>query len=192
MSRFFYFFLQSFSVVMASSALWAAGGAGHGNGVPVGYITTQAINVVMVLALLYFVLRKPLAKHFSERQKSFTKKLEEAERAKVEAENKKKEIRERLARLESSVEESRERALIEANNLKKKIMAEAEVLAQRLQRDAQRTSDYEREKAFHELRMELLNGSMGQAEKLLNEKVEDNDLKRLQTEFVNNIQVANQ
>lgn len=167
----------------------AHGGGHEAAGLPTA-VYYQAINFVLYAGLLFFFLRKPVKNYFSNRQADFKQALIKAEAARKEAETKKKEIQERLARLQNSSQDSIAQARAEAEALKAKILQDAAELSQKLREDARRTAELEIERAKHELREELLNQSVALAQKMLADKMVEQDQKRLQTEFVDKIQVV--
>ena len=190
-------------LVLAIPPLLAASGAGeagehgahgsHGGGLPTEVIL-QFVNFgIYAVALLYF-LRQPVRSYFSARQENFKQALLKAEQAKAQAENQRREIQERLTKLESTRDESIAQARSEAAALKKQIIEEAKALSEKLQQDAKRTAEIELERARLALRQDLLAQSVQLAQKLLadKDKLQDQDQKRLQSEFVGKIQVVSQ
>lgn len=182
-----------FALLLAPTMALAAGG-GHGSehgsgGIP-SMVTYQAINFVLYVALLFFLLRKPVKSFFKGREDSFKQALIKAEAARAEAEKKRQEIQERLSKLESTADQSIAQARAEADSLKARIIQEAQEISTHLKEEARRTADLEIERAKVELRSELLNQAVALSQKMLVDKIADNDQKRLQTEFVEKIQVV--
>lgn len=172
--------------------VWAASG-GHGDhGVPWGLIIPQIVNFSILVFLLVYLLRNKAKAHFQERSESYQALLTRAESAKKEAEANKKEISERLARLESTAEETVTRAKAEAADLKAKILEDAENLSRRLKEEAKRTADFEIQRAKEELRQDLLQQAVQDARQSMEKDVQDPDQKRLQNEFVQRVQVVSQ
>jgi len=169
---------------LAPGAALAAGG-----GIP-SVVTFQVINFALYVALIYFVLRKPVREFFKSRAENYKLALSKAERAREEAEQKKREIQEQLNTLETTAESSLENARKEAAALMEKIQKEAEEIALKLKSEANQTIAIEIEKAKMELRRELLDQSVAMAEKMLRDQMVENDQKRLQTEFVDKIREA--
>lgn len=164
-------------------------GEGHGGGVP-DAVMYQFIHFAIFVGLLFFFLRKPVRSYFQNREQAFRQALVKAEAARKEAEAKQREIQERLTRLQSTSEESIAQAKAEAVALKEKILQDASDLSKRLRDEAHRTAQIEIERAKHELREEMLAQSVEMAKKMLADKMAEPDQKRLQTEFVDKIQVV--
>jgi F-type H+-transporting ATPase subunit b len=151
-------------------------------------VNYQAINFVIYIALLGFFLKKPVQSFFKGREENYSQSLVKAEQARVEAEKKHVEIKNRLSQLEASSDQSISQAKADAEQLKEKIKKEAEELSARLKEDAKRSAALEVERAKTILREELLNQSVQMSQKILNEKMVEGDQLRLQTEFVDKIQ----
>lgn len=178
------------SALLFVPAMAHAAGGGHGaDGVP-GIVTYQAINFVLYAALLFFLLRKPIKNFFKGREDSFKQALIKAEAARADAEKKRQEIQERLTKLEATADQSIAQAKAEAEALKNKIIQEAQELSKNLKDEARRTADIEIERAKLELRSDMLHQAVALSQKMLIDKIADNDQKRLQTEFVEKIQVV--
>jgi len=152
-------------------------------------LTFQFINFVLYAALLVWFLRKPVKNYFADRESAFNQALVKAKHAKEEAEKNKREVADRLAKLQSSADQSVREAKADAETLKAKIIAEAQDMAKRMREEAQRSATMEIERAKNELREDLLNQSVALSKKILSEKMAEPDQKRLQTEFVDKIGV---
>lgn len=172
-------------------AAHAAASHGAHGGIPQA-VTFQFINFAIYALILIFVLRKPIKSYFKAREEHYKQALIRAESARKDAESKKREIQERLNKLEDTSKQSVESARAEAQTLKQQIRQQAEELSQRLKTEATRTASLELERAKTELRMEMLNQSVAMSRKLLEEKMAEPDQKRLQSEFVSKIREVHQ
>lgn len=152
----------------------------------------QFVNFTIFIALLFFLLRKKVVAYFEERELSFKQALIKAEHARKDAEHQKNIIKEKLEKLEASAASDRALAQKDAEELKIKIITEAKELVANLKKETERSADSEIQRAKLELRDELLNSAIEQAKKILKEKVNEPDQKRLQDEFVEKIQVVRQ
>lgn len=179
-------------IIVASSSASAAGGGHQKAGIPWGIIFTQAFNLTILLIVLYFALRKKVSKHFVDRASEYNALVNKAEDAKKEAEKSKKEIAQRLAKLKETSEQSLQQVKIEAEQLKTQIIEDARQLANKLEQDAKLAITYEIERAKNELRKELLARAVEDAEKSITADVKDQDLRRMQSEFVQRVQLGGQ
>jgi F-type H+-transporting ATPase subunit b len=150
----------------------------------------QAFNFTIYLAILVFILRKPVKSYFYDRKEKFRQALIKAQAAHHEAEQRRLEIQARLEKLESTTSESIERAHEEASALRLKISQEAMELTKKLKDEALLTAQIEIERAKAELREEVLSQALKVSRKALVEQINDQDHKRLQSEFASNIHVV--
>lgn len=164
---------------------------GHGHGaIPFGNIGVQAFNLVFLLVLLGFLMRKAIRAHFAQRASSYRELVERAESARLEAERNHKEIKDRLSKLEASASETLTRAQSEAADLRNRMMAEAKSISTKLEQEAQRTAALEIEKAKAELRSELLTRSLASAQESMRKGLGSPEQKKLQNEFAEKIEVV--
>ena len=150
-------------------------------------VAYQAINFALYVAILVYVLRQPIKTFFRTREETYKQSLIKAENARRAAELKKREIQDRLHKLESSSHDSIATAKAEALALTSQIQQQAEQMSARLKQEAQRSVENELERAKTELRQDMLNQAVVLARKLLADKMAEPDQKRLQTEFVDKI-----
>jgi F-type H+-transporting ATPase subunit b len=179
----------AFVVFALPSLAIAEEAVGEAEGIPTS-LWLQVANFLIYLALMVYFLRKPIKSYFVTRQEAFRQALIHAKTAKHEAEKRKTEIQERLSALESSAAQSLKTAKSEADAIRARILNEASELSENLRKESARAAQFEIERAKRELREELLGQSMLLATKVLTEKMADPDQKRLQTEFVEKIQVV--
>ena len=178
-------------MVLASHFGQAAGDAHEGGGLPTMF-WLQVVNFTIYLGAIIFFARGPLREMFKGRYDGFFSAVKRAEAAKAEAEMKRKEIQDRLAKLEATRDESIQKARSDAAALRNQIVEEAKSLSAKLKADAERTAQLEVERAKYELREELLAQSVQMSKRILTDKMQEQDQKRLQSEFVDKIQVVSQ
>jgi F-type H+-transporting ATPase subunit b len=169
----------------------AAGAGGHDGGIPM-VLWLQVINFVLYMGLVVYLAKKPLQEMFQGRYDGFFSALRKAEAAKAEAEAKRKEIQDRLNKLETTRDESIQKARDEAAAIRNQIVEEAKSLSSKLKADAEKTAYIEIERAKTELREDLLAQSVIMAKRILTDKMQEQDQKRLQTEFVDKIGAVSQ
>lgn len=158
--------------------------------IPWKTIGVETLNMGLLTALLIYLLRHMVIAHFKGRRQTYTELVERAEAAKTAAEKSHREIAQKLAELQQSADENIRNAQSEATAMKQKLMGEAQTLAKKLEDDAHRTVETEIEKAKTQLRAELLAEAIHVSRDALKETVGSSEHKRLQTEFVDKIQVV--
>ncbi|MCB0364240.1 MAG: ATP synthase F0 subunit B [Bdellovibrionaceae bacterium] len=173
-------------------ALAASGGGGEHDAhhIPWGALGPQFLNFGAVLILILVFGRKPIMAHFQQRHQQYSDLVTRAEKAKDEAETQKRKIFERLTKLEKTSNESIEKARAEAADLKNHIIKDAEKLSQKLETEAGRSALFELERAKNELRSEMIQIAISAAKEALVDEVDDGKQQKLQTEFVEKIQVV--
>ena len=178
-------------VAMFAVRVFAEEHGGHElHEIPWKTLGVQTFNFIILVGGLIYLLRDAVRGHFSERLKTYSDLVQRAENAKAEAEKSHKEIELRLRHLESSAEKSVDQAAVEAAEVKRKVIADAQVVAKRIQEDAQRSIQIEAEKARVALRRDLLNKALESTQDYFKKNLGTNEQKRLQNEFVEKIQVV--
>lgn len=170
----------------------AAGGheAQDPHAIPVKTIFVQGFNFILLVGLLVYLLRPKIKQLFADRAKTYNDLVERAELAKREAEKSKASIQQRLMELKNTSQKSLEQARGDASELRNKLLNEARTLSEKMQFEAQSTARLEIERAKQELRADLLEAALELSKKSLQEKVNPSEQKRLQSEFVEKIQVV--
>ncbi len=183
-----------FKLALILSQAWAAE-SGHlsahdAHAIPWNSILVQTINFVLLFGLLIFFLRKTVKSHFINRAETYRDLVTKAESAKVEAEKSKTEIQSKLRRLELSATEGLDQARAQAAELKTKLVREANELAAKLSKDAERSAQVEIDRAKAELRAELLSQALETSRKNLGANLGTAEQKQLENEFAEKIQVV--
>ncbi len=181
-------FITLAAILFVSNNAFAAAGGDHG--VPWAFIGHQTFNFVAVCVILYFLLRNKIKGHFAERQKNFSDLITKAERAKQAADESRKEIADRLNKLQASADEDLKKARQEAEAMKQKIVQEAKQMAAQLEAEAHKNVSIELERAKLILRQDLLKAALEETKNTLQSKLSGNEQKRLKDEFVEKIQVV--
>lgn len=118
-------------------------------------ILLHLFNFVILFAILYFLLYKPV-KEFMEKRMEYYKKIDDDTKKNLEASEKtKEEYKNRLATVENEILAKREQArkeIEEANASKRK---QAEIEAEKIVKEAQQTLEMERAKMMKEAQSEI-------------------------------------
>lgn len=161
---------------------WAAENAGDrwGAWLEIG----RFANLVLVVAVLVGVARKPLASFFASRSKAIRDQLEEAQRARQEAEAKLAEINLRMSRLDDELKEIRAAAEREAQEEHRRLIAAAERDAERIVDGARREINAMTRAAQLELKAHVAELSVQLAKEKIRDEITDDDRNRLFARFV--------
>lgn len=171
-------------LAVAGSAL--AEGGEHG-GVS-SDLVWQAINLVLLLLILFYVARKPVSSFFSGRRERITGDLAAAAEILSQAELRNSELQRRLVDLGSDVEEIHETTRRRAEEETERILAEARRTAERIRADAAAAIDQELLRAKRELRVEATDLALELSADILGEHVTDGDRERLLDEFITRVE----
>lgn len=182
--------LMLLTLILSPVLAFAAGGEHHEGAVPVKTIIYQVINVGAIVAGLIYFLKDGVREAFKERQATYLVAAQKAEAARKAAEAERSEMAQRLSHLENTASESITRARAEAVDMKKQIITEAENLSRRLKEDAAQTAQAEVMRAKKEIRESLIKQATEAAKEQIEHQVSAADHERLQSNFIQNIQVV--
>ncbi len=162
--------------------------AGHNEeGWRAGTEIPRIINFVIIVVLLWFFLRKPLARYFANRREEIQRQLEEAIRAKDEAESKVEEYHTKLQSLEQEVAAMKAESERARENLRQMLMEEARKSTDRVIEQARVNIELERKRAVDSLKTEASLLALELAEDLLKENMNDEDRERINRECIDGL-----
>jgi len=148
----------------------------------------QALNLALLLGVLIYFGRKPIAEFFSTRREGIATELSESANLLRLAEQRNSELQLRLADLNLEVDGIREDAGRRAEAEAERILTEARASAERIRRDAQSAVAQELRRAQLALREEAADLAMEIAAQKLAEEVVEADRDRLVDEFITRIE----
>ncbi|MDD2316693.1 MAG: F0F1 ATP synthase subunit B [Desulfobacterales bacterium] len=173
----------------AQDAHEAAEGGGHATETKHWEITDtyKTMNFVVLVAGLFFLLKKPATQALSARILGIKEQLAELEKKKEEAELLLAEHNERISRLGEEADKILEESMKQGEEAKARILKEAAAAAERLEEQAKRSVAYEFKQARQRLREEVLEQALAEAEKLIIKKIKPQDQERLVDEFLEKV-----
>ncbi|GAB4238241.1 MAG: hypothetical protein Kow00109_12560 [Acidobacteriota bacterium] len=156
---------------LAIGQLWAAEGGEHAGW---GWWETLGrwFNLAVLVGLLLYAAREPLARFFRGRRDAIARELAEAQELRKAAEEELARVRKRLEGLEGELEEIRRRILEEAERERERILARAEEEAKRLLEAARRETDGLVRAARQELQVYVADLAVELAEKELRSRID--------------------
>lgn len=143
----------------------------------------RVINTVALLAILVYVLKKPLVNFFSERKAQIQKDLEEAREQRDQAETMIKDYQQKMAGMEQELDKMRAELKKSSDAESAKVEANTERMAALMVEAAKVAAEQEVRKAKIELKNEAVALAIELAESLIREKINDDDRKRLVEEY---------
>lgn len=169
--------------VLASTAHASGGGGDAGQ-----LVVWQAVNLAILIGVLVWFARKPIATFFADRRRGIQEDLATAARLLSEAEARNSELQRRLVHLGSEIEEIRETTRRRAEEESERILAEAGKAAERIRADASAAIQQELRRAQRELRDEAAAMALDAAAEILREKISEGDRDRLLDEFITRVE----
>ncbi|HWC03350.1 MAG TPA: F0F1 ATP synthase subunit B [Methylomirabilota bacterium] len=186
--------LAGHAVVLASLALPAvvhAAEGGEASLIEVNWtLGVQLISFLLLLAVLYKLLYRPLLGALEGRSAAIQQQLAEAQGAREEAQRALGAMEERIRTAQAEAQALRERALREAAELRERLSGEARQEATRLVEAAQAQVGQEVRRARTELRAEVGALATQIAERLVRKSLSDEDHQRLVREALARIEPA--
>ena len=167
----------------------AAGGGGEFNA---GRIARHAINLVIFVAVIGSLVRKPLSDFLQFRRVEIKEGLDKAFDAKTEAESRQAELQARLDGFEAEVETMMSHVAEEGAREHQRLLAAGEASAKQLETATERALTEEGRRAAEELRAEAIDLAMAKAGELLSSSVGDDDHHRIAGNYINTLQEAAQ
>ncbi len=144
----------------------------------------KVFNLAVVIFVLYWVANKPLKEFYASRSESIREQLNEAQRARVEAETKLAEIEARMGHLDDELLQIKRTAEKEAHDEYERLIAEAEHDADAVIQRARQEIDGMMRTARKELKAYVAELSVQAAEEQIRAGITDEDRKRLFGRFV--------
>ena len=139
----------------------------------------QMLNFLILLAILYRLLYKPLIAKMEERSAAIKTSLEAAEAARAAAAKQQEENAERLRAAYAEAQSIRAAALKEAADEQRKLVDAARREAQQLVASAKAQTESDIRRAREELRREVTDIAIAVAEKLVRKSLRDEEHRRI-------------
>jgi F-type H+-transporting ATPase subunit b len=171
-------------LVPAVAAASGGEGEGHGGGSPYWH----AFNLIVLIAVLVYVGRKPIQEFFAGRRREIEANLQRSAALLSDAEARLGEWNQRMQRLDAEIDEIKLRSKERAETERQRILADATTAAERIRRDAGAAIDHETRRAREELRKEAAQLALDLAGDLLRQRMNDQDRARLVDEFIQKVE----
>ncbi len=190
------FIIQHFTVlllnfVFIASAL-AAGGGGHGE----VHFTWRdwlwpVVNFSVLIIVLVFFARKPVAEFFKNRTALIEKSLREASEAKELAQKTLDQVKERLRNTDSEIAQIIEAARKSGEKEKEAIIAEGERLKERIIEQGKANIDFELQKAKERIKSDAARMALELAEKQIREQLGQKEQEALIDDYIKRLEAKN-
>ena len=172
--------------LLVAKPLLAAEGSGGGWGV--WLFVGRVFNLAVVVGLLVWVARKPLANFYASRTESIREQLAEARRARAEAEAKLAEIEARMSRLDQELGEMKAAAEKDAELEYKRLVDAADEEARKLIGRAKEEIDGITREAYLDLRAHAAELVVSLAGQKIEGQITEEDRRRLVENFIGGLE----
>lgn len=199
--------VMAFVLLMTVGAAWAssgesthgstgesthasAGEGAHGGGHGIQWQKTdwaRVLNFVVLAVALFLVLRKPASQALNNRIKGIKEELEDLETRKAVTEKQLAEYNDKLALMEKEAEKIIAQYVQQGEDAKTRILKEAQATAEKLKEQAKKNIEYEFKQAKQQLQADILDKALAKAEKIIAERISDEDQGRLVDEYIDKV-----
>lgn len=175
-------------VATTASLALAAGDGGHvDSGALLKDFLWRCLNFAVLFGLLFYFISKPVKNALRERRESISRELEEARRARDEAEAKFAEYDEKLDKAEAEIERIASDLKKEGERERDKIIAAAREQAEKIKQEAEKSAAFEVARARAELQQEAARLAVDLAEELLKKNINEKDQKNMVDEYMKKV-----
>ncbi|HPR03217.1 MAG TPA: ATP synthase F0 subunit B [Deltaproteobacteria bacterium] len=178
--------LVAVSVVFASSG----GEGGHGGGEEgssLGTMIWRIVNFVILMALLWKLLADKIKKYFVDRREEIAQMIDEADKAKADAEAQYADIQGKLKNVEKDIQDIKTAIMGELGSEKARIIEEGKVAAERIIQQAKWTAEQEVVKAKNELKDHVVEMAGDMASGMITKSMSPDDQKRILEEYLEKV-----
>lgn len=152
----------------------------------------QILTHVLAFLLLFWVLRKiawkPLLSVMEERRKKISGEFDRVDKLQQEVDNLRLEYQSRLAKIEAEARQKILEGLEEGKRFGAELVAKSRDDAQKIISQAQAKTELEIARAKEELRSEIVRLALAACEKMLAEKLDDQQHRRMIDRFITEVQ----
>ncbi|MBI2341016.1 MAG: ATP synthase F0 subunit B [Deltaproteobacteria bacterium] len=156
----------------------------HGNPGPGLDLVFREINFLILIAVLFFLLRKPVKEFFKHRSATLKGEVEEAKKLNSEARKQHEEISHRLKKVEQETQGLVDSFKKDGEMERGKLLEQARVYAEKIREDAKKIAENEVKKAREDLKEMTVELARNLAQKSIEREMTDADSDRLTKNYV--------
>ncbi len=153
----------------------------------------KTISMIGILLILFPVIRSffidPLAQAINDRNRELEKTFSEAETLRHEMTEMKTAYERRILDTEADAREKIQSQIKEAQDLRVQLMADAATAKEQMISQAQEEIGREKDRIINDLRVEVVNMTLGATERVLGQSVDSDTNRRLIAEFIDKVEV---
>jgi F-type H+-transporting ATPase subunit b len=178
--------------VLVLALVWVAyassgGEGGKEEGSPVMMMVWRIVNFLILMAILWKLLADMVKKFFGNRRAEITQMIEEADKAKADAEKQFAEYNEKLKNVEKDISDIKNAIMGELEGEKQRIIDEGKVAADRIVAQAKWSAEQEVLKAKNQLKNQVVDMAGDMAAGLVTNSMTPEDQKRLIEEYLDKV-----
>jgi len=179
--------LAVMALVAGAGMAWASSGgeAAHGGFTPRDWY--RIMNFVVLAAVLFFLLRKPIPRALNNRIRGIEDQLKDLEAQKGEAEARLAACQQKLGALEKEAERIVADYVRQGQEAKARILKEAESVSEKIQLQARRNIEHEFEQTKAQLQREIFEKALMKAEERLRQNITAQDQNKLVEEYLQKV-----
>ncbi len=190
--KFQIFVISILSFIFVAASFAAGGGAEHGE----AHFTWKdwlwpVVNFAILVFILVYFGRKPIAEYFKKRTELIEKSLKEATEAKELAQKTLNEVRARLKNTDMEIEQILEAAKKSGDKEKEAIIAEGVRLKEKILEQAKANIDFELQKAREKIKSDAAIMALELAEKQIKEKLGQKEQDALIDDYIKRLETKN-
>lgn len=156
----------------------------EGLGINLGYLLSQIVNFVLLLVILRMILYKPIVNMLDRRREKITTDLQEADKARSQAEAAKQEYEKQLDEAREERRSIVAQATEQAEKMKEDILAEARAEAQEVVAKTEEDVEALRRQTLVGAQDQIVDLAMAAAGKVVGESLDEQAHRRLIQEFI--------
>jgi F-type H+-transporting ATPase subunit b len=174
-------------VFVAFSFALAAEGGGEEGHKAIWTMVWRIVNFVILMALLWKLLADKIKTFFIDRKDEIAQMIEEADKAKTDAEVQFADIQQKLKNVEKDIKDIKGAIMGELEGEKARIIEEGKVSAERIIQQAKWTADQEVVKAKKDLKEHVVEMAGDMASGMITNSMTPDDQKRILEEYLNKV-----
>jgi len=165
----------------------ASEGEGGGEGRQIWDMAWRIINFGILAALLWKLLGDKIKTYFGDRRGEIAQMLEEADKAKKEAEQQHAEYLKKLENVEQDIKDIRQAIMGELESEKARIIEEGKVAAERIVEQAKWSAEQEVVKAKNSLKNQVVDLAGDMAASLVTQNLNQEDQRKIIEEYLDKV-----
>lgn len=165
-------------------------GSEGGEGTTFKGLFLQFINLAILIYIIYRFGADKIKGFLKTRRESIKKEIDEAQRAREEAENKYREYSQRLANIQEKIDSLFKELEEEGKKERDMIISEAVRFSERIKEQARLAAQQEAKKVMEEVKAEIAELLTRRAEEAIRKGLKDEDQERLVNTFLNKLSLS--